>query len=107
MSRIIDVTNGEAQYVTAQVTELLGQPLASTTWELALGGDDPTVWPPADAWRPADRVVPVSPTVARTSLLVDENTEKANDRRLWVRAADSPEVIVLVLNGSHNRIDVV
>jgi len=102
--RTIDATNGEAEYVTATVTERNGLDITAVTWTVKLVGDADT---PDTDWQAADKVDNPSLSTAEVSLFVDAATPKGTYQALDIRATDSPEVIPLTAaTGSYNRIQV-
>jgi hypothetical protein len=90
MPRVINVTAGEKEYVTAVLT---GDDLTGATFSVGLSTS--TVTPPG-SWTAAD-LVNSTPTETRVSMLV-QGAPMANAARqfLWVRVTDIPEILYLV-----------
>jgi hypothetical protein len=86
VTRIIDTTHGEAEYVVGQVTEKYGKDLTSSTFTVGLGT---STTPPASWVTPG--YTTVTGPKANVALLVNGSTAKGSDQWLWVRVVDNPE----------------
>jgi len=94
MTRTINYTGGEREYLTAALTERNGASLSTATFQVGLGT---TTAAPA-AWAAADLVVlsGTNNSVAKVSMLIDAAGDIGADKRLWVKVTDASEVIHLV-----------
>lgn len=97
--RIIDVTGGVKEYVVGKVTETTGASLEAATITCGLGtaDDEP------DAWQTPD-VTDIDGPVALVSLLIDDVAQVGAHQWLWVKVADTPEVLFTKCSGSSIKV---
>lgn len=93
MSRTIRASVGEAEYLSAVITETTGKTITGDTFTLSLGTyDAPATWTPPDVTQT------ITASSVRLKLLVGAGgtvNPTANTYWLWVRVADAPETNVL------------
>lgn len=99
-TRTIDVTGGEVEYLTAEVTERYGASLETASFEVGLG----TATAKPETWQAADTAA-VSGATALVSMLIDGPGFIGAGQRLWVKVSDTPETYFLVCR--NQAVDVV
>jgi hypothetical protein len=90
--REVDVTNGEAELLTARISDRNGADISSATFTLGLGTHDD---PPAVFVAPTTTASP-SPSVRLVSLMVNNPAQKSVDPKyLWAKMVDAGETLIV------------